>query len=212
VTNSDMLLEKVQAVRATWPAVNLRDRRLLLNNLKFMWHCMRASEDMLSAASVRAYVEKNKSLEAYYTEHADEERRHDEWLARDLSTAGVYVDALPVDWIAASMVGATIYAIRYRGACALLGYMAVMECYSMTEMDLHALETEHGVPLLRTLRHHVVNDPDHGTDVRAQIDALNTEDFNLALQCALETAHWIYHACQRMLTDGAPIPATQSQE
>lgn len=208
-TQSLTLVKMVEKVRATWPKMDLTDRRVLLNNLTYMYRCMVASEDLLRDAVEHTHY--GDRLE-YYITHALEEHNHAQWLARDLSTAGVQVDALETRCDVAAMVGAQYYLIRYVNACALLGYMAVLECWPMSMKALEALEVTHGTELLRTVRHHTIEDPEHRDDLLEQIDRLTPEEFAIVLDNALQCAYCIKASCERMLTDGLTPSLDHTQE
>lgn len=184
----------MQALRQMLPQLDLRDRRIFLANLAFMYQVIVASEDLLQQAARHC----GDDLRAYLLAHLREELNHAEWLAEDLAGAGVDVRALPVSAEAAGMAGSQYYLIRHVDAAALLGYMAVLECFPMDPVTLEELEALHGAALCRTLRHHAEHDPSHGADVLEQIEKLSATARERVKQNAVQTVLYLKAAAAKI--------------
>jgi hypothetical protein len=157
-----VIFDLIDQVRSKAVPLHLENRGVLLCNLIILHQIISASENLL----VEAAKEATGDLKEYYTHHLEEERQHEKWLADDLATAGIDVKQLPLDWDAADMAGSQYYLIKHVDPAALLGYMAVLECYPFPMQQLETLEMIHGKPLLRCLRYHAENDPQHGDDLK----------------------------------------------
>jgi hypothetical protein len=134
-------------------------------NLCFLHGTMRASEGLLRAAIRKGYVDE---LGLYFAQHLAQETGHLALLEQDLRRLGVkHILEFPA---AAQLAGAQYYYIEHEHPALLLGYMAALECYPPTAEQVDALEAEHG-PLVCT-RHHALHDPEHGRQLREQIELL----------------------------------------
>lgn len=185
---SEALINSLKEVRSKYPSVNLLDRNVLLNNFVFLYHAMKASENLLSVATDS--TGRGSPLHEYFKAHLQEEQAHDQWLADDLETAGVDVTKTIVPRLAVEMVGSLYYLIYHVDPAALLGYMAVMECFPMPLDVVEQLETAHGKDLTRTLRYHAENDVDHGADLLAVIDSLPEDRRWIVAQSAMQTSNY----------------------
>ena len=176
-----------------WPALDLLDRRVFLQNLTFIHSVIAATPKLLSVAM----QESHGHLAAYFESHLEEERDHAAWLAEDLRSASIEISKVDISPEAAAMAGSQYYLLYHIDPTALLGYMAVLECFPMTEHQIDALEFAHGTKLCRTLRHHATHDIEHGADVLDEIDRLTPPQFNRAAQNALQTSFYIRAASAR---------------
>jgi hypothetical protein len=153
-------------------------RHLLLSILCFLHGTMTASEGMLKAAIRKS----GGGLRDYFREHLREEVGHVTMLERDLARLGVReILKFPA---AAQIAGAQYYYIEHEHPSMLLGYMAALECNSLSLDKLAALEREYGP--LTCARHHATHDPQHGAELRRQLDEL-LEPFR---RRALENEQW----------------------
>lgn len=191
--HSEQLLHVMRDVMAQWPVVDLKNRHIFVNNLIFMHRIILASEALLEEAIEHS----SGALRDYLTSHLEEERRHDEWLAEDLASAGIEVSACQFQSEAVVAAGTQYYLIRHVDPHSLLGYMAVLECFPMPLERLIELEEVHGKTLCRTLRHHAVHDVSHSVDLLMQVDSLNDQQFALVLQNAVQTAIYIGSAISK---------------
>lgn len=191
--NSEKMLNVVRDVMAQWPYADLKNRRVFLSNLVFMHRIIIASESLLEEALIHA----KGALRDYFADHIEEERRHDEWLAEDLASDGIDVANCKFPSEAVAAAGTQYYLIRHVDPCALLGYMAVLECFPMPPDRLEKLEEVHGKQLCRTLRHHAEHDVGHAADLLVRIDSLNDRQFALVVQNAVQTAIYIGSAISK---------------
>lgn len=189
----DQLMQALRDVRAAYPAIDLTRRDVFLRNLIFVHNVIAASEGLLRAACDRSISE----LKAYFAEHLQEEAGHAFWLRHDLATADIDVAALPVLPEAVAMAGSQYYLIHHVDPVALLGYMAVLECFPIEFGALEKLEEIHGKQLCRTLRYHAEHDVSHGADVLDEIDLLDEKQFQLVMQNAVQTALYIGSAISK---------------
>lgn len=189
----DDLIQAVQAVRETFPAVDLAGWRVFVDNLAFVYQVITATESLLREATSRTVG----PLKAYYAEHLGEEKNHARWLAEDLASASIDVSKMALSPEAVAMAGSQYYLIHHVDPVALLGYMAVLECFPMPLGTVEALECVHGKDLCRTLRHHAEHDPNHGADVLDQIDALDAREFELVKRNAVQTALYMRAAIEK---------------
>lgn len=189
----DQLLQALREVRATYPAIDLTRRDIFLRNLIFVHNVISASEGLLRAACDRSIGE----LKAYFADHLKEEAGHAFWLRNDLATANINVAALPALPEAVAMAGSQYYLIHHVDPVALLGYMAVLECFPVDTEALEKLEEIHGKTLCRTLRYHAEHDISHGSDVLDEVDLLDEKQFQLVMQNAVQTALYIGSAISK---------------
>lgn len=169
-------------------APDLRQRNSLLANLLFLYHTMKASEQMLTLA-----VEKSKGnglLEKYFREHLEEERGHEKWLAEDLKHADILVEETSASTNAAAMCGSIYYHLYHGDPSALLGYMLLMEGRPLSREGLLQLEKLHGKELLRTLRYHVEHDQGHAQRLKGLIDRLPEKSQEVVREAAMCSAHF----------------------
>lgn len=156
-------------------------RHLLLSLLCFLHGTMIASEGMLKAAIRKSDGE----LRDYFREHLIEETGHVAMLEHDLKRLGVTeILKFPA---AAQLAGAQYYYIEHEHPSMLLGYMAALECNSLSLEKLAALEREYGP--LTCARHHAMHDPGHGAELRRQIEELP----EALKRRALENEQWHLH-------------------
>lgn len=188
------LLQALREMRATYPLIDLRDRATFIRNLVFVHNVITASEKLLEVAA----AESTGELRSYFEAHLAEERGHVQWLAEDLASAGIDVGAMPVLPLAMAMAGSQYYLIYHDDPAALLGYMAMLECFPATGEQIRGLEEAHGADLCRTLRYHATHDVDHGADVLNQIDKLSAQQFGTVKRNAIQTATYIGAAIQKM--------------
>ena len=191
---SDHVVTSVREVLKNAKSPDLADINSVLRNLTFLYHTMKASEHLLEVA-----VECSKcrpELQASYAEHLEEERGHHLWLATDLNSAGVDVLKTGVPVKAVEMVGSQYYLMHHVDAAALLGYMALMECFSCSLEVVEKLEEAYGKELFRTVRYHAEHDTDHGADVADAIDRLPEASKALVLENAMQAARYFCAATQ----------------
>jgi hypothetical protein len=188
------LLSALRDVRATWPAIDLLDRAVFIRNLVFVHSVIVASENLLRVARDCSEL----PLQTYFAEHLKEERQHEKWLANDLASAGIDVRDCEISRDAMAMAGSQYYLIYHVDPCALLGYMAALECFPSSMEQIERLEEAHGKELCWTMRYHAAHDIEHGADVLAQIDKLSARQFELVKQNAVQTAAYIGSAISKM--------------
>lgn len=113
----------------------------------------------------------------YLDSHIEEERDHDEWLLDDMAVLGFergeVLDRPPSGPVAA-LVGAQYYWILHYHPVALLGYIALLEGYPITNDEVALLQerTRFPVDAFRTLAKHAELDPHHGAELDEVIDSL----------------------------------------
>lgn len=193
--NSAYLRAAVQSVLDSHPALNMTDRVVFLRNLVFMYAVMVASENLLRTAASHS----DGYLRAYFEHHLEEESGHERWLADDLADAGIDLSALPISPEAVAMAGAQYYLIHHVDAAALLGYMAVLECFPADLGVVEKMESLHGERLCRTLRYHATHDVEHGADLMQVIDQLPESRFRLVVENAIQTAFYIGAAASKFI-------------
>lgn len=181
--NADVISQMIAAVLKSRPLPNLIVRSCFIDNLFFLYHTMRASENLLKTAGRKAEGE----LQAYYKEHLEEERGHEKWLKEDLESANVLMDS-PAPIYAELLVGMVYYRILHQHPAALLGYMLLMEGNPADMLRVGILESLHGKQLVRTLRYHAEHDVSHGTKLKEVINSLTEEERFIAQSTALDAA------------------------
>lgn len=169
MNTSQQLLSMIHLVRG--PAVVVKDRALLLQAFARIHSIIIASENLLDVAATQA---KDSELAIYFLDHLKEETGHAQWLAEDLAAAGV--KPIPPSAIVMEIVGSIYFMIFHIHPAALLGYMLVMESSPLSGAQLEELENIHGHSLVRTLRHHVENDPAHLSRLCEMIDKSDQPD------------------------------------
>lgn len=189
---SDAVYAEVAAILAKAPPVDLTDRRVLLANLVFIYHVIKASENLLVVAASR--TEPGTRLHQYFERHRAEEVNHDKWLAEDLTSAGINVASTLIPRQAVELAGTQYYLIHHVDPAALLGYMAVLEGFPHPIDAVERLEEIHGKELLRTLRHHAIHDVDHRRDLNETINGLTERQKALVFESAIQTACYLASA------------------
>lgn len=191
---SEQLLQAIAHELQFAKVPDFRDKNVVLRNLTFLFHTMKASENLLEVAVAQSVD--RPALHAYFKEHLEEERGHHVWLATDLNTAGVEVEKTAIPLKAVEMVGTQYYLIYHVDVAALLGYMALQECFSASLEVIDQLEQLHGVELFKTLRYHAEHDVDHGADIAAALDNLPETSQLLVLENAIQAARYFCAATQ----------------
>lgn len=117
-----------------------------------------------------------EQLQAYYLEHAEEEREHGEWILSDLASLGISreraLGRLPYASVAA-LVGTQYYWMQHVHPVAYLGYIAVLEGPTDAEF-LREVSERTGIPLSSMSSHlrHAELDPGHVAEFDAALDVL----------------------------------------
>ncbi|MEW1633663.1 iron-containing redox enzyme family protein [Streptomyces sp. NPDC093801] len=162
------------ATAALWRPDGLRQR--YPRYLAAMHALVRASVPLLERAAERCADPDDpdaRTLAAYYTRHAEEERDHDTWLLEDLAAAGARPAAVPHP-VAVELAGAQYYRIEHGHPVALLGYIAVLEGNAPGPRLADRLAEVTGLPgaAFRTLREHAALDGGHLDDLHRVLDRL----------------------------------------
>ena len=165
-----------------YPLPKIETRHDLIENLRFNYSLMLATENLLQVAG--------------FDEKLEEERGHAEWLKRDIEGMG---ESVPViDHEAAAIAGAQYYYIAHVDRRMLLGYMAVLECRPVPPDVMDGLEERFGK--LFTVRYHADVDPGHGEEVIRQIEACD-EVLRKKIYYNVEyTASWLKIALEKRMT------------
>jgi len=186
--------------RATALVLDLTAPAVLVENLILVHHIIRASEDLLIAAS-GAILRGNGSpfderLRSYYIKHFSEELDHAKWLTADLASVGVDpLDVMPRQCII-DLVGGQYYLVKHVHPVALLSYMAFLEWGAMPMSMVEELESIHGTQLLRTIRHHSKHDIAHGNDLAEMLDAAPPQHHALLIANGAHTPAAFYEAAR----------------
>ncbi|MFJ6755465.1 MULTISPECIES: hypothetical protein [unclassified Streptomyces] len=162
------------ATAVLWRPDGLRQR--YLRYLAAMHPLVRASVPLLERAAERCAELDDpaaRSLAAYYTRHAEEERDHDTWLLEDLAAAGAGPAAVPHPAVV-ELAGAQYYRIEHEHPVTLLGYIAVLEGNAPGPRLADRLTEATGLPdsAFRTLREHAELDGGHLDDLHRVLDEL----------------------------------------
>lgn len=171
--------------------------------LKASYQVIRGSVPLLEAARDRCLGlpgadPLREPLAAYFAAHAEEERGHDAWVARDLEALGVRpgdVERSLPSPIVAGLVGAQHYWMAHAHPVALLGYLAVLEGEPPDESLFEDAAVRAGLPAaaFSTLRYHARVDQEHWRDLLALLDRLELRERDLAL-----IGLSILHTCEGM--------------
>ena len=175
------LLDFPQAAVVDAGARVVRDRTGYVRYLVLLHQVVRSSVPLMEAC-VHQIELADGPREAidYLKHHIDDETGHDEWLLQDLKKCGVEREAVleiaPLNEIAA-MVGTQYYLIAHDEPLSLLGYMAALECYPPTPMQLEALRNRLVLPraAFGTLYGHSADDLVHREELLAFIDRLDLQ-------------------------------------
>lgn len=159
-------MQGVEYWRAQAPLLDLTNKTTLVNNLILLYQIMVASERLL----VEAIEEATGELKEYYQRHLEEERRHEKWLAEDLATAGVNVEEMGLACDTMELAGSQYYLIKHVDPACLLGYMYVLEGFPFPLEAVRELELIHGKDIMRCIRYHSENDPEHGKELRKMLE------------------------------------------
>lgn len=172
-----------------WNAPDLRWR--YVEAMKASYHAIRASVPLLESAlaAARALGPGDgvaTRLAEYLAHHIEEERGHDDWLARDLARLGVTAEALAEDIPSpaiAEMVGAQHYWVRHAHPVSILGYLAVLEGDPPEETIFTEAAVRADLPeeALSTLCYHARVDKAHWRDLLDLFDELPLSPRHLSL-------------------------------
>lgn len=188
------ILNEIAAARAKIPGVDLANREVFVDNLSLVAQLMVASEGMLRHAILRLAGmegEFEAKLLAYFRDHLEEETDHFAWICADLAGEPVFRN-----WAAAELAGMQYFLIYHDHPAAILGYMAVLECFPMPLERVSQLENLHGEHLLRTIRYHAVHDRLHGRVLADLLDSAPSTLQPTILANALRTVQRIGEAQQ----------------
>lgn len=186
---SDKVISRINHIRSQSQNIDYSCRDVVIGNLVFMQHVIRATEGLLQCAIDHS----EGSLHEYYKNHAEEERGHDKWMAQDLK---MYMSS-PISREAIEMAGSQYYMIKHIDSHALLGYMAVMEGYPLDLEVLSCLEDMHGKELFKTMRYHAEHDLEHRKELFETIDKHPHESI---MQSAEITAYQMNELTARLKT------------
>jgi hypothetical protein len=152
--------------------VNINNIGCIIDNLKFVYYSVIATENLLSCAIAQLKKMEcsthNDGLLSYFIDHLEEEREHSKWLAEDLGTHGVNLDSY--DENAMAMIGSQYYMIYHKHPSCLLGYMAVVEGTPTPIQEIEKLERIYGKKLFRFARFHSIKDEEHKIELFNHID------------------------------------------
>lgn len=176
---SIQIIRAVAEIEASAAPIDLRDPSIFRANLAFFYQVILASEQLLEECAQLVSGE----LREYLLKHLREEKGHAQWLREDIGTTD-----FPLSQTAIAMAGTQYYLMKHISPRCLLGYMLVLECFPMEPDVLCELERIHGAKLVRTLRHHAENDPDHGAELLLMIDKFYGPEI---MASAIETARYI---------------------
>lgn len=168
---------------------------MLIPNLIFLYHLIRASENLLSVAIAQSPPGR---LKAYFEQHLEEERGHAQWLVEDLKWVDIDVAQTRVPLLAVQMAGSVYYLIYHAHPAALLGYMKVLESWPMDKARFAELGRAYPKPLLRTVNYHIDHDPQHFQDLLAIIESI-PEQQRLIEDVAAMTRNYLAQAAQQIL-------------
>jgi hypothetical protein len=180
-TKTSLLTPALSAAAAElWRPEALRPR--YIDYLHTMHALIRASVPLMERAAERCARLAPHDLTAeplgrYFTEHAEEERGHDDWLLEDLAAAGTDPAAVldaPPDPVAAELAGVQYYRIEHQHPVVLLGYIAVLEGNAPAPWLADRLAAGTALPeaAFRTLRAHAALDTRHTAELDALLDML----------------------------------------
>lgn len=176
----------LETLRPMFPRrADLHIREVMADNLVFSYHTICASEPMLRECALN--LDPSSPFLSYFVHHLAEEKNHVFWLRRDLANADISIINRRLQFDAAELAGPQYYLIRHVSPLAVLGYLAVLECFPMDPVILDALESIHGKEMFHTLRYHSEHDPEHGADVLEQIDKVAPEMQPVIAENAIRT-------------------------
>lgn len=158
------LVDEIGSLRG---CVDFSRRRVVVDNLVFVYHMIVASGTIMDIAACKTSP---SGFRDFLVEHGTEEREHATWLRADLATCDESICNPELMFDAATIAGSQYYLALHVTPYALLGYMLVLECFPMAESTVNQLEALHGSALFHTLRYHAKHDVDHGAEVLRQID------------------------------------------
>lgn len=191
---SEHLLGMVAAELTRAKVPDFQSKEVVVRNLTFLYHTMKASEHLLEVAVSQS--KDRPELHAYFKEHLEEERGHHRWLADDLKAASIDAEKSAIPLRAVEMVGTQYYLMHHVDPAALLGYMVLQECFSARLEVIDRLEELHGKDLFRTLRYHAEHDIDHGADIADALDRLPETSQSIVLENAIQAARYFCAATQ----------------
>lgn len=193
---SENLLTMIAVERQKIPQLCLESRSVFLRNLQCLLTVMQASELLLYLAT-RSLGDTLPAVRDYYVRHAEEEAGHAKWLQEDIGE--LHSATLPREAIA--LAGSAYYMVLHVSPVALLGYMAVLECFPMENSQVEFLESLHGKQLLRTIRIHADADKQHGADILTLLDGLPEQYQSCVQEMALITCQLLAELATSIIRD-----------
>jgi hypothetical protein len=151
-----------------------------------LWHIIRATEptlqncvDRLESSEDGAFVQ---SLSAYYRHKLVDEADHGVWLLDDVEHVGMSRESLDRMLPAApivAMVGSQSYWIDYVHPAIYLGYIGLLEGYTVSSESVESLIRESGAPraAFATYEFHQTEDIEHRKDLECVLDAVPEDAF-----------------------------------
>lgn len=156
------------------------NKAVFARHLCLIRQVIEASEGLLEEAA-----QQESPCQAYFAEHLDEERGHARWLEQDIKNLGA--DPCGLDYAAVAFAGSQYYLIKHVSPLALLGYMAVLEGYPMS--DEHIAKIEELYPdSAHTLKYHAIHDKDHRAELMRQLELVPDELHDLVIWNAVQSA------------------------
>lgn len=183
----EVLEKEIKSVLHSYGRIDFHNRIALVANLTYLYHCMKASENLLKVASSQEHSE---VLANYYAEHAGEEKDHNTWLRKDLTDAGLDPEYTTIPSTVVEMVGGLYYLVYHVEPAAVLGYLLLMEGNPIPMEVVEELEQLHGNSLMRTVRYHAEHDPEHLDQLRMVIENLPEHRKWIVSQTAVKSAHY----------------------
>jgi hypothetical protein len=190
----EQLINKIREVQGTKIRFDYENKDVLLENLKFLYHACKASEELLLDGGLfcEGYDDEfTRGLGKYYEEHYHEEKDELRILIKDLEKSGINAAELPWDRVAMQMIGTQYYLIKHVHPVCLLGYMAIQEA-NPTDMEVVKwLESKHG-KILNFIHLHAVKDLEHRKELIEILNSVPKEKEPLVID-SVENALWHLH-------------------
>jgi hypothetical protein len=206
---SGVLIEDIRKRKKKSLTIDAGSYEVVIGNLKYLYDCMIASEQILVDASTAAdnlpnspFIER---LARYYRSHSAEERCHAGWLRDDLQSSGVRVG--PPGRLAMAMIGTQYYLLKHVHPVSLLGYLAAVEGDPTPSASLDLIERRYGKNLLRCIRYHSIKDLEHRHELLDVIDAAPAELHDLISTSAHSV---LSYTAQAAAIWGMPTPSTET--
>jgi hypothetical protein len=189
---SDTFYENIDQIMFEYPMIPYKTKSYYAQMLVVLEQVMRSTEPLLTLAAPH---------HPYFKHHLEGERGHHAWVVEDLRE-------LDLDWFSqplypeiAQMVGMQFYHVVVGRPIALMGYLAALEGYPSTDVQIAMLK-ELYPNASQTMAKHAAIDTDHRAELVEELDKLPEDARPYVLGNGIHCAQLYRDALWRLIALG----------